>query len=73
MGKCDKTAKRGGSLGVPPFLEVRMFLSKGGTLGEGGSSPQGKSEGPSFTCHFSYSFSLKYSVCQGITFWGVVS
>lgn len=32
-----------------------------------------KSESPSYTCHFSDSFSLRYSVCQGAIFWGCMS
>lgn len=68
-------------LGSPPPLELKMFTSSSymevashvrvswPTSGEKG---EGRSGSPSSTCHFSKSFSLKFSICQGARFWDSV-
>ena len=66
-------------LGVCPSMELRMLLSSGyreGTSLTWGSydlvqGRWGRSESPSCTCLFSNSFSLKYSLCQGVPYLGV--
>lgn len=63
---------------VPPSLEIWMLLSCRYTervpFTGGCFDPfRWRSESPSCTCHFSNFFSLKYSICQDVIFWGTVS
>lgn len=65
-------------LSVPLPSEIRMFFPPG--IQRIKSSLEDfmtcfrRSESPSFTCYFSNSFHLKYSIiCQGAIFWGSIS